>query len=535
MELSPRMIDWSQSTSVPGIQKAMEWIMYHTFFAQFVGGETAEESQSLITAASKHSIGSILVYSAEVDVHNATQKEAEKSRKTSTTAGSSYLFADKVNETLHSIEVAAACNAADRKSDAPFHRDGSTMIAVKLSGLLQDANVLERASAALLPRESFSNPPATVPPQESIAKGSSPGLMIPTAALSDSDVGALKALWEALQLFALRAAKNGNVRILIDAEYSWYQPAIDALFESCAQKFNRIPDRHTWWRFWRQDDVNASNQALAYKDDTYHWPLIYNTYQAYLRRTPSYLAMSLERARVGNYSLGVKLVRGAYVEAENALWEDTIVPTPPGMDAGVDEAREIGASLKGEWRSPVWPTKALTDECYDMCARMLIDRVAQDVKQYAKDKRTPASIAVMFAGHNWQSSMIVIGQMLQCGLASHAPPFSGLRTDTDAATPYRNLQLLPGVRGRIHLGQLYGMADDLTYAIQCAFDPASGGDGPHVALKYIPYGDLSLVMPYLTRRAQENKSVMGDGRATREIRAVGAELWRRTVRLIIGG
>ena len=93
--------------------------------------------------------------------------------------------------------------------------------------------------------------------------------------------------------------------------------------------------------------------------------------------------------------------------------------------------------------------------------------------------------AVVFAGHNWKSAMLNIEQMLSKRIAAK-------NGDKNEISKY--------FQGRIHLAQLYGRADDLTFAIQKAFNKDS-----HVALKYIPYGNLTLVMPYLTRRAQENK------------------------------
>ena len=52
----------------------------------------------------------------------------------------------------------------------------------------------------------------------------------------------------------------------------------------------------------------------------------------------------------------------------------------------------------------------------------------------------------------------------------------------------------------MYFGQLLGMADNLTFAL---------GQSGYTAYKYVPYGPIAEVMPYLVRRAQENSDIMG--------------------------
>jgi len=75
---------------------------------------------------------------------------------------------------------------------------------------------------------------------------------------------------------------------------------------------------------------------------------------------------------------------------------------------------------------------------------------------------------------------------------------------------------------RVSLAQLYGMSDTLTDRLACSVEARA----PFV-LKYIPYGALSEVMPYLSRRAIENKSVLGSGHAAEERREAFDALWER--------
>jgi proline dehydrogenase len=69
---------------------------------------------------------------------------------------------------------------------------------------------------------------------------------------------------------------------------------------------------------------------------------------------------------------------------------------------------------------------------------------------------------------------------------------------------------------RIEFSQLFGMGNHLTYNL------AHHG---YNTTKYVPYGPVELVIPYLTRRAQENSSVHGT--AGRELRLLTKEMKRR--------
>ncbi len=452
----------------------------------------------LLAQLSRDNLGALLNFSVEMI-----------EGKQSTTAGQGNTHSAIVDALIESIDVAADFAKrpawADHTSEeekaqilARPSRDGSTMVAIKVSGILRDPSVLERASAAIVSREYFSAPPHPFPPSNVNGRYSPcAGLAIPVAALSRTDIDALQELWRALQKLAKRAEQVQNVRITIDAEYSWFQPAIDALYEGLAAEFNRVPS-------------SSARRNRSKPQGSVEGPLIFNTYQAYLRRTPSYLAASLERARKNGYSLGVKLVRGAYVESENAQWAGKLVEPP----------RSSGSGEHSEWRSPVWPNKALTDACFDGCAARLVDEIALEMR--AKPDRWPR-LSVIFATHNWQSALKVTRRMLQVGLAHAAE-----EEDADLV----RVQVAPGVRGRIIFGQLLGMADSLTRRLQLAFDPYSGGSGPHMALKYVPYGPLDLVMPYLVRRSVENKAVLQgngkeEGAATQERKLAGHEIRMR--------
>jgi proline dehydrogenase len=69
---------------------------------------------------------------------------------------------------------------------------------------------------------------------------------------------------------------------------------------------------------------------------------------------------------------------------------------------------------------------------------------------------------------------------------------------------------------RIFFGQLYGMSDNISYNL---------ADHGYNVAKYLPFGPVKDVMPYLIRRAEENTSVAGQ--TSRELTLIKSERKRR--------
>ncbi|KAJ7671859.1 FAD-linked oxidoreductase-like protein [Mycena rosella] len=176
-------------------------------------------------------------------------------------------------------------------------------------------------------------------------------------------------------------------------------------------------------------------------------PLVYATFQAYLRRTPAHLAHALRDAQTHRYALGVKLVRGAYRSHEAAAH-------------GVPHS----LSISREERAPVWDVKADTDAAYDACAGLLLDAVAVD----------PVHMGLLFGTHNWASCKAVLEGMERRGLAMR--------------TAGGKLRVGERVGERVTFGQLYGMCDDLTQHLAAQTEAAAP-----MVIKYVPYGALSEV------------------------------------------
>ena len=219
-----------------------------------------------------------------------------------------------------------------------------------------------------------------------------------------------------------KMAYDNKVILMIDAEESWMQDAVDHLVNEMMEKYN---------------------QEKAY---------IWNTLQMYRTGRLEYMAQDLERAKSKNYFLGYKFVRGAYMEKE----------------------RERAAEKN--YPDPIQPTKEATDDNYNAAVDFVLENLDR--------------VAAFFGTHNEKSTELAIDKMKTLGLAH----------DDE----------------RLHFGQLYGMSDNITYWL---------GENKYNACKYLPYGPVKDVVPYLTRRAQENTSVAGQ--TGRELSLIQKELERR--------
>lgn len=257
------------------------------------------------------------------------------------------------------------------------------------------------------------------------------------------------------------------------------QPAIDSFTAILSQEFNQLP----------------KGKSTVEKLDTDYpatQPLVYGTYQSYLRRNIPHMRHALAHAKANNYAIGFKLVRGAYHGQETSRWHALGLPGP----------------------EPVWSTKPDTDHCFNDSVEMLMDLIAADV--YTKGQGGAPTVAALFGTHNAESASRVIAGLKKRGLATEIgmdDPVNGGKLIVDDEA-----------RKRVAIGQLFGMCDDLTSSITAAFVPNTGSP---MAFKYMPFGALEEVMPYLGRRAVENKSVLADGGAVAESNRAARELKRR--------
>jgi proline dehydrogenase len=217
-------------------------------------------------------------------------------------------------------------------------------------------------------------------------------------------------------------ASEKNIGVLVDAEESWIQDPIDRLTMEMMEIFNKGKI------------------------------VVYNTIQLYRHDRLHFLKLSHQIAQQKGFKLGVKLVRGAYMEKERA------------------RAKEMG------YPSPIQPDKEASDKDYDLAVRYCIDHLDQ--------------IAVIIASHNEASNLLTAELLDQKNIPHNHP--------------------------HIHFSQLYGMSDNITFNL--------AKEGFSVS-KYLPFGPIRDVIPYLMRRAQENSSV--SGQTGRELSLIKRELARR--------
>ncbi|CAN4082777.1 unnamed protein product [Withania somnifera] len=218
-----------------------------------------------------------------------------------------------------------------------------------------------------------------------------------------------------------------NVELLIDAEDTAIQPAIDYFAYSAAIKYH--------------------------KDDH---PLIFGTIQAYLKDSKERMVMAKRAAEKMGVPMGFKLVRGAYMSSEN----------------------ELASSLG--FKSPIHDRIQQTHDCYNSCAEFMLEEIAN------------GSGALVLATHNIESGKLAASKAIDLGI----------RKDSE----------------KLHIAQLYGMAEGLSFGLRNAGFQVS---------KYLPFGPVEQVMPYLIRRAEENRGLLSTSALDRQL--MRKELIRRLV------
>lgn len=217
-------------------------------------------------------------------------------------------------------------------------------------------------------------------------------------------------------------AASNSVKVFIDAEESWIQDGIDAIATLMMKKYN-------------------SSEAI-----------VYNTYQMYRVDMLNNLKNDLTKAKNEGYKLGVKLVRGAYMEKERK------------------RANELN------YPDPIQISKINTDNDFNEALCYLVSNIND--------------VYFCLGTHNDYSSLLCTKLMLENNIDNQDK--------------------------RIYFAQLLGMSDNISFNLS---------ENNFNVAKYVPFGPIVSVMPYLIRRAEENTSIAGQ--SSREFKLIEKELKRR--------
>ncbi|MDQ3683892.1 MAG: proline dehydrogenase family protein, partial [Bacteroidota bacterium] len=186
--------------------------------------------------------------------------------------------------------------------------------------------------------------------------------------LSDNEMNEWQRVFERMKKICV-AAKQAKIGFLVDAEETWIQDPVDALTMVMMDEFNR-------------------GQLV-----------LYNTVQLYRHDRLKFLRLSHKAAEERNFLLGVKLVRGAYMEKERRR------------------------ALAKEYTSPIQPDKEASDNDYNEAVKFCIAHL---------DK-----IGLIVATHNEYSNLLATQLLQEKGLPLSHP--------------------------HVHFSQLLGMSDNITY------------------------------------------------------------------------
>ena len=351
-------------------------LIKNTLFEQFVGGESLEKTAAVCNLLAKYKVDVILDYGIEGGEYNDEE-------------------CDKATE-----EFISVINFASTQSNIPF-------VSIKITGLVS-FSLLETVNKIIQSKNNisiFSNPSEI------------------TDQLDQEDKFSWKKLINRIDSVC-QAAKETRIGILIDAEESWIQDAIDHVAQCMMKKYN-------------------TGKAV-----------VYNTIQLYRHDRLQFLHDSIADAETQHYLLAVKLVRGAYLEKETR------------------RSTELG------YTNPLQKNKEDSDRDYNAAVSLCLKNIN--------------SISTIVASHNEESNLVAANYILE----------------NDIPTDHHNL----------HFSQLYGMSDHLTFNL---------ADAGFNVSKYLPFGKVENVVPYLMRRAQENSAIAGQ--TGRELSLINKECKRRRI------
>ncbi|XP_061762100.1 proline dehydrogenase 1, mitochondrial isoform X2 [Nerophis ophidion] len=462
-------------------QKAFDQLMKMTFYGQFVAGEDHNAIKPLIRKNLAFGVGSVLDYSVEEDIsqgapsrHQCSNDYSEKFAESHTYFHADESKCDQHMETFIKCIQASGGSSMDGFSAIKMTALGRPQFLLQFSELLVKwrrffhflaskqggvgTDVLEQRLDLRQMQDFLNGLGETGDICNAFATGTdasgidlldwnsllddranlSEMLHVPNVQLGKleplmkdfaaEEEGQMRRILQRMDVLAKHAVENG-VRLMVDAEQTYLQPAISRLTLEMQKVYN--------------------------KDK----PIIFNTYQCYLKEAYDNITLDVELSRRKGWHFAAKLVRGAYMQQER------------------------GRALELGYEDPINPDYESTNTMYHRCLDYVLDEIALN-----------RNANVMVASHNENTVKHTLMRM-------------------------NTLVLLPS-DNKVFFGQLLGMCDQISFPL---------GQAGFPVYKYVPYGPVSEVMPYLTRRAQENRGFMKGAQKERDL------LWKELKRRLASG
>ncbi|TNN81267.1 Proline dehydrogenase 1, mitochondrial [Liparis tanakae] len=452
-------------------QWMFEKLMKMTFYGQFVAGEDHNSIKPLIQKNQAFGVGAVLDYSVEEDLTqeeavkkemDACVSEAEKEspdvdyrekkykahrqfgdRRGGVTSARTYFYADesKCDNQMETFINCISASAKQGQSDMMVLEQKLELEPLKKTLTKMDIGAVDDKENWFTGEKLGLSGTIDLLDWNSLIDDTtkiSNLLMVPNLqtgqlepllnTFTAEEERQMKRMLQRVDVLAKHAMAKG-VRLMVDAEQTYFQPAISRLTLEMQRKFNTEK------------------------------PIIFNTYQCYLKDAYDNVTMDVELSRREGWYFGAKLVRGAYMYQER------------------DRAEEIG------YEDPINPDYEATNRMYHKCLEYLLEEINHSRKAN-----------IMVATHNEDTVKFTLEKMNEMGLS-----------------PTEN---------KVYFGQLLGMCDQISFPL---------GQAGFPVYKYVPYGPVNEVIPYLSRRAQENRGFMKGSQRERSL------LWTELRRRVLAG
>ncbi|KAL4226794.1 Hydroxyproline dehydrogenase [Mactra antiquata] len=360
-----------------------------TMYGQFVAGETIDELQQTTKTLQDYGLGPMLCLPIEEDAGHELSHDEKYAKQ---------------------LDMIMACIKLAKHVDRKY-----PMAQTKLTSLVP-GQICSKLSI-LVPGPNYD--------PELIAKfvDALGGNQLHVSGMNEADNEELNKSLSRLRQLG-KCAEENEVRLLIDAEYTYLNPALRLISLAMMLQFNKKK------------------------------PIVSYTYQNYLKETFTNLTNDINFVRCNGACFAAKLVRGAYLDQERNL------------------------ALKHGYEDPVHETFAGTSDMYHCSLKHILDKIHQEPDKYY----------VIIASHNEDTAQLAMEELERRDLANG--------------------------KGSVFFGQLYGMSDYLSTFL------ANAG---YLVYKSIPYGPIDETIPYLTRRALENSSILSGTTKERKL------LWKALV------